>query len=466
MPSGIFQAVEKLIFRGFLSRFDVHGHFRCPCGEVHSVGVKNVVVEAGALERCASLLDAEIGPKGAVWVLSDENTERAAGKNWKARLFSRRVVSCVLPGSPRPIPSAELVDKLAKEARTVSPDLLISVGSGVISDLVKKVSRDTGVPNWCVATAASVDAFSSSTAAIHVGGFHNAVPAAVSQTIVCDLAVIEKAPQIMILAGLGDLLAKFIAYLDWNLSRIMTGEHYCPIIAGAAIESARLALSAARHLKDDPREAARAMTDAVLTSGFAMQALGGSRPAASAEHTVAHFWEVSDAVPVERLDLHGILVGVASRIVLQGYKEFYRSLENYSPDAAGRLRQFDTEPPWETSMEPGLKPYAEKVRMEMGLRKFDSKILSDRLSRFEAYRRSILELAIPLLDELSAAVELLGSLDYPFSHQELGISTEQCLLPCRNVRLLRSRYSTFDLAYELGLGKDLYARILRNVKGG
>jgi glycerol-1-phosphate dehydrogenase [NAD(P)+] len=466
MPSGIFQAVEKLIFRDFLSRFGAHGRFRCPCGDVHSVSVRNVVVEADALARCASLLDAEIGPKGTVWVLSDENTERAAGKDWKARLSSQRVVSRVLPGSPRPIPSAELADTLAGEVRTASPDLLISVGSGVISDLVKKVSRDTGVPNWCLATAASVDAFSSSTAAIHVGGFHNSVPAAVSQTIVCDLAVVEKAPQILILAGLGDLLAKFIAYLDWNLSRIMTGEHYCSIIAGAAIESARLALSAARHLKDDPREAARAMTDAVLTSGFAMQALGGSRPAASAEHTVAHFWEIADAVPVERLDLHGILVGVASRIILQGYKEFYRSLESYRPDVAGRLRQFATESPWETSMEPGLKPYAEKVRMEMGLRKFDSKILSDRLSRFEAARRSILELAIPLLDELSAAVELVGSLDYPFSYHELGISTEQCLLPCRNVRLLRSRYSTFDLAYELGLEKDLYARILRNVEGG
>jgi glycerol-1-phosphate dehydrogenase [NAD(P)+] len=203
--------------------------------------------------------------------------------DWKRRLTSQRVISRVLFGAPRPVPAAEIVNELTEEVLSGSQDLLVSVGSGVISDLVKKISLNTEAPNWCVATAASVDTFSSATAAIHVRGFHNSVPAAVSQTIICDLAVIEKAPDIMILAGLGDLLAKFIAYLDWNLSRIMTGEHYCEVISSAAIESAQLALSAARHIGDNPRGVARAMTDAALVSGFAMQAIGGSRPASSVE---------------------------------------------------------------------------------------------------------------------------------------------------------------------------------------
>ena len=144
---------------------------------MHTVSTRNVVVEAGALDRGASLLAREYGAGATVWVLSDENTERAAGADWKNRLSTFRIVSRVLPASPRPVPSAELVDELAAEVRAASPTLLVSVGSGVISDLVKKVSLDTGVANWCVATAASVDAFSSATSAIHVGGFHNAVPA-------------------------------------------------------------------------------------------------------------------------------------------------------------------------------------------------------------------------------------------------------------------------------------------------
>jgi glycerol-1-phosphate dehydrogenase [NAD(P)+] len=411
------------------------------------------------MQQGASLLVRERGSGSTVWVLSDENTEHAAGARWKSCLHAARVLSRILPGHPRPVPSAELVDELAGEVRGASPDVLVSVGSGVISDLVKRVSRETGVPNWCVATAASVDAFTSATSSIHVGGFHSAVPAAVSETVICDLEVVEKAPPEMILAGLGDLLAKLIAHLDWNLSRIMTGEYFCHVIAGFARESARAALSAARRLRADPREAARTLTDAVLTSGFAMQAIGTSRPAASAEHTVAHFWEIADAVPVERLDLHGILVGLASKMILRGYTTFYHSLARLAVDASQRLRGFDAERPWEESIEPGLQPYAEKVRAEMATRKFDRQTLSQRLQQFDSHRQAILDLALPALKELGSAVEALSVLDYPFSPRQLGITPENCLLPCRNVRLLRSRYSSFDLAWELGVEGTIYDQI-------
>jgi len=167
------------------------------------------------------------------------------------------------------------------------------------------------------------------------------------------------------------------------------------------------------------------------------------------------------------LDLHGILVGVASRMILMGYKAFYRSIQKPRPREAAqvRLRALDAELPWEQSMEPGLMPYREKVRTEMGLKKFDRKILSERLSRFDTSRGAILDLALPVLEELSGAVELLAALDYPFSPRELGISDELCLLPCRNARLLRSRYSTFDLAHELGLESELYGQIERDIRG-
>ncbi|HVP17595.1 MAG TPA: iron-containing alcohol dehydrogenase [Spirochaetia bacterium] len=455
--------MANFIFEDFLSRFDSRGGFSCACGRVHTLATRNVIVGVGALQEGASLVVRERGPGATVWVLSDENTERAAGERWKSHLGAARVLSRILPGHPRPVPSAELVDELTKEVRAAAPDLIVSVGSGVISDVGKKVSRETGVANWCVATAASVDAFTSATSSIHVGGFHNAVPAAVSETVICDLDVIEKAPREMTLAGLGDLLAKLIANLDWNLSRIMTGEHVCQVIAGFARESARAALSAARSMRSDPKEAARTLTDAVLTSGFAMQAIGNSRPAASAEHTVAHFWEIADAAPVERLDLHGILVGIASRMILHGYLVFYRSFADLTLDAAERLRAFEAERPWEESLEAGLRPFAEKVRSEMARRRFDRETLSERLKRFEASRQAILDLALPALDELGSAVEVLSGLDYPFSPRQPGISTENCLLPFRNVRLLRSRYSGFDLAYELGLERLIYEEIKSDI---
>jgi len=46
------------------------------------------------------------------------------------------------------------------------------------------------------------------------------------------------------------------------------------------------------------------------------------------------------------------------------------------------------------------------------------------------------------------------------------VSMEMCMLPARNVRLLRSRYSTFDLAYELGTDGEIFAAIGEAVRGG
>jgi glycerol-1-phosphate dehydrogenase [NAD(P)+] len=448
--------VKAFFFRDFLARFDGQGNLACDCGTTHHIDTRSVLVAPGALADSADLLAANYGSGVRLWVLSDENTEAAAGERWKSGVRAARVWSRVLPGQPRPVPAAELVEELAAEVRTVAPHLLVAVGSGVISDLVKSISLASDIPNWCVATAASVDAYSSSTSALDINDFHTSLPARISQAIICDLDVIAGAPREMFLAGLGDLLAKYLAYLDWNLARIVTGEHYCPLISSTALESARSALSAARKLREDPAEAVRTLTDAALSSGFAMQAMRTSRSAASVEHTMAHFWETANAVRNERLDLHGILAGAASRIVMYAYRALYARLDGFEPDVAGRLRAYDQEPPWQETVEAGLLPFIEKVREVMAGRRFDRDMLAQRLRSFDAGRAEILRLAGSVLDELAVGVRTLEDMGYPFSPNELGIGEDHVQLPLRNARLLRQRYTGCDLAYELGLEKVLH----------
>jgi glycerol-1-phosphate dehydrogenase [NAD(P)+] len=443
--------VERTYFREFLSHFDAEGTCHCSCGRDHHVGTRTVLMDRGALEASARSLVQEHGTGVRLWVLSDENTEAAAAARWKAALPGGRVTSRVLAGRPKPPATLEVAQQLSAEARAAAPDLLIGVGSGVISDLVKRVSLEIDRPNWSVGTAASVDAYPSATVALSVKGYKSAIPGRVSEVIVCDLDVIAGAPREMFLAGFGDLLAKFCAHLDWNLSRLMTGEEYCPLIAGLALESARGAISAARTMRDDPSRAVRTLTDAALSSGFAMQASEGSRPAASAEHTLSHFWETAHAVGNERLDLHGVLVGAATKIILAGYRPLYERLETAEPDVRGRLDLFDAERPWQETMEEGMLPFSGKVRDEMERRPFDRGTLARRLETFRTRRGEVLALGRSMLEELGAAVEALEGLRYPFSPAELGIARANVQLPVRNVRLLRSRYSGFDLAYELGL---------------
>jgi glycerol-1-phosphate dehydrogenase [NAD(P)+] len=447
--------MSEYYFRDLLSRFDDRGMCDCRCGQKHGIGAREVLIGRGIFGGSASVLRTLHGKAPALWVLSDGNTEEAAGKEWKRALGAVRIVSKVLPAHPKPVPTLELVNELSALAKTGSPDLLVSVGSGVISDLVKKISLDIGVPNWCVATAASVDAYSSATAAIRVEGYHEALPARVSDVIICDLDVISKAPRVMFLSGLGDLLAKYIANLDWNLSHIMTGEHYCPMLAEFALGSARKALEAARASGEDVLGAARTLTDAVLVSGFAMQALGGSRPAASAEHTIAHFWEMAGAVGNEAFDLHGILVGAASAIVLKGYGSYYGKLEELSPNAEARAGLLAKERAWDDALESGLAPFKHKIAAEMKDRGYDAAKLADRIEVFRAARQRMIGIARPILAELSGAVKTLAGLEFPFSLDGLAIRHETRGLSIRNARILRNRYTTFDLAYELGDDEDL-----------
>ena len=153
-----------------------------------------MLVAGDATFGAAELLRRRYGPSPTVWVLSDENTETAAGARWKSACGGTKVRSRVLPAAPRPVPSLELADALAAEVMGSPPDLLVAVGGGVISDLVKRVSLRAGVPSWCIATAPSVDAFSSATAALRVAGYHQSVAARPSEVIVCDLEVLSPGP--------------------------------------------------------------------------------------------------------------------------------------------------------------------------------------------------------------------------------------------------------------------------------
>jgi glycerol-1-phosphate dehydrogenase [NAD(P)+] len=442
-----------LLVRELLARLEPGGVLPCSCGRSHRLRAADVLVEAGALDRAADLLDRRHPAGAALWVLSDENTEEAAGARWKSAVRGR-VHSRVLPAAPRPLPSLELAGELAAEVRGAAPDLLVAVGGGVVSDLVKKVSLDVDLPSWCIATAPSVDAYTSATASLRVAGYHQTTAARMSDVIICDLDVLSRAPRPLLLAGLGDLVAKLVAVLDWNVAHLVTGEHVCQAIADLSLAAARAAVVAARTLDDDTAAAAAALTDAVLVSGFAMQAAGGSRPAASAEHTIAHFWETTSAVAHEELDLHGILVGAATAMVLRGYRHFYGRLDA-AIDVDAIASAHAARPSWTESLEPAMRPFAGKIAGEMRHRSIDGAVLAARVAAFGARRERIAGLAAPLLAELEQAIEHLGRLGFPLSPSELGIPEPLRMLPVRNVRLLRDRYTTFDLAHELGRAGEL-----------
>jgi glycerol-1-phosphate dehydrogenase [NAD(P)+] len=312
------------------------------------------------------------------------------------------------------------------------------------------ISQDLDIPNWCVPTAPSVDAYSSGTSTLKLPYRHKTEPARPAELILADLDVLGKAPQLLFLSGVGDLLAKYLSYLDWRLSALITGETICEKTAGLCLESARQALAAVETLAGDRRGAVYCLTDAILLSGLAMQALVSSRPASSAEHTIAHYWELDRGVGNSNMELHGLLVGVSSGILLLLYKELYGDSSLWGFDLEDRLRQLDSEPGWEQSLSPEVGRFHQQMREEMEACEGSRAMFRSRLETVLNNRDSILELAGSLLKELEQAIAVLGDIGFPFHLSDYDFDPERALVPIRYIRYLRNRYSSFNLMHEVG----------------
>ena len=452
--------MHRFFFETYLKNFSDSGTFSCPCGRNHELGVRDVLLGAGVLEKLPDLAAEMYGARARIWVLSDENTETAAAARCKELLSRFHLSQAVLPALPRPRTTPELIQTLAAEAGHESPDLILAVGGGTISDIGKMVSKIVEVPNWCVATAPSVDAYSSGTSALKLKAGHRTEPARPSELIFAELAVLEQAPEVLFLSGIGDLLAKYLSYLDWHLSALITGEYICREAAQLCLDSARQAIQAVKLKTADRKAAIQSLTDAILTSGFAMQSLSGSRPASSVEHTVAHFWEIAGSVGNSAYELHGLLVGLSSRILLEGYSEFYGDPTVLDVSVEERLQSLTAEPPWEQTLVPEMDPFRGQMEEEMSESVVDAEIYRIRLERFQKNVGPITELAGRILGELEGAVSVLSGVAFPFHLSDFQIDPQQILMPIRFVRFLRNRYSTFNLIHEVGVEK----RVLRHVE--
>jgi glycerol-1-phosphate dehydrogenase [NAD(P)+] len=452
------------LFDRYLSGFDAEGRKRCSCGQVHELGTREILLGDQVPAEIAERLRRDFSPDTVVWVLSDQNTEAAAGAALKGALRSGsggpRLAEEVLPAWPKPECTPELVAALCTRARAASARLILAVGGGSLSDLGKSVSRELGLPNWGLMTAPSMDAHTSGTANWKTPSGAVSHPATPSRRVFCAPSVLQEAPEELFLAGLGDQLAKFLGYLDWRLAAWVFGEYFCPETAEASLQSARVTMQALREPALAPAELRLRLADGLLTSGLCMQSLRQSRPAASAEHTVAHLWEIAHVARVPRLALHGLLVGAAAALVYRAYREFFALLPDLPCDVEARVRELSREPSWETRLDEEIRPYRAVLEAQAVGRPSVANTCRASLTRFTERRRSLQELAEGLLGELEEGLRLLAARGYPFDLTGYGLTRPEILLPFRWVRRLRNRTSAFDLMHLLGVEERVYRTAL------
>ena len=112
----------ELYCQSYLDQYDRDGVLHCECGREHRLHTRRILLGPGVMESMPSVLEEWYGSRARVWILSDENTEAAAGRRCKRLLSGFAVSGAVLPATPRPRTTLEAIRTLSEEAGKGYPD--------------------------------------------------------------------------------------------------------------------------------------------------------------------------------------------------------------------------------------------------------------------------------------------------------------------------------------------------------
>lgn len=328
--------------------------------------------------------------------------------------------------------------------------LYVAVGSGTITDLVRFVCHRTGRDFVCLATAPSVDAYSSVVAPVVVDGMKRTVAASAPIAVFADTEALARAPRPMIAAGFGDMLCKFSAVADWRLGALVWGESFDEAIALRSIAAARACVDAAPAIGAAKPEGLSELMGALVESGLCMAEAGHSRPASGAEHQYSHYWEMRLLRDGRPPILHGLKVGIGTLATARLWDEVRGMTE---ADAARRLAR---------SRLPARVEEEARIREAFGrgadeVRAGQERFLSMGEVEYEALKARILAgwarirsfaASVPGAAETERLLALVGC---PTDPRALGLGEEEIALGMKSAHYLRDRFTIRKLALALGL---------------
>lgn len=310
--------------------------FECTCEQgYHEIPTEVIEVSEHAHKKIPEILK----NYHHILMVSDENTYRVEGKDVEKLLAEAGMLykSLVLPVPTLPnektlgrilIEAGDAVDPYDINALSVNPDYILAVGGGSINDSCRMVAYRMHLPYGVAGTAPSMDGYASVVAPLLCRGGKAVLNCTIARHIIIDLTVNQAAPEPLLLAGLGDILGKYVALLDWEIARDLTGEYYCEKIAGMVKEATDKCLELSTSIKNRDMETIRAISEGLLISGECIAYAGTSRPASGAEHMIAQTWEIMDVQAGRVPYLHGIEVGTGTFLAIELFRKLYTETED------------------------------------------------------------------------------------------------------------------------------------------
>ena len=260
----------------------------------------------------------EAGAKNGIFE-ADEQT-LAAADGIEASLSGFTVLRHIWPS----IRVATMQDVEKIEGYFDRVDGVLAVGTGSVHDPCRLACARHNVPLCLFATAPSMDGFASYSAPIVNGNFKITYPAKCPEVIIGDTKILANAPAALKSAGFGDMVSKYIALIDWQVSNLLTGESYCERVAALTRQATDQIFAMAGSVTKRDEKTAAAIFESLLLTGIAMSFTKTSRPGSGTEHIMAHFWECMELLDGKMPNYHGEDVGVTTLIMLRYYEALSR----------------------------------------------------------------------------------------------------------------------------------------------
>jgi len=440
----------------------INGTLECECGKPHSIPMKKIVVEPGAVQKTAQVLR-ELGYTKALLV-ADANTWQACGR-LVAEVLEKESFSykkCVFEEQPDDlVPDEAAAGKIFIQADP-DVDVILSVGTGVLNDLGKFVSFRLGIDAVIVATAPSMDGFASKGAALIVGDLKTSYNVTCPKAVIGDTDILSQAPMPLIIAGWSDIIGKYSALADWQLSKIINGEFYCDVTVAMVKKSIKTCMDNIDKIKERDPEAVRNLMEGLILTGIAMSFVGISRPASGSEHHLSHYWEMQFLFQHRKAVYHGTKVGIGTTITTRLYELLAASEVDFAA-AREKAGAFD-EKHWTARVE---KYYCQCAGEILALSRQDQRnSLEDKLRRIAAIEAhwSEIQAVAGEVAPSSRIKEILRSAQAPDKPQAVGIDCQMAVDAIRMAKEVRNRYTVLGLLDDLGLLESFAEKIGRELE--
>ena len=201
------------------------------------------------------------------------------------------------------------------------PDYIVVVGGGTLMDFGRYSAWKLGIPFVAIPTIVSSDGFTADICSIIIDGQKKSIPMQAADAVICDINIVSGAPRFLTIAGVQDILAKYVSIADWKIAHIVSGEYFCPKVCAMAQEALDIMARCANDLAEGKEPDYEAMAYTQMLSGLTMQILSNSRAASGAEHLVAHLVEMKPKGFKNAHGMHGECVGIGTIMCARAYHE-------------------------------------------------------------------------------------------------------------------------------------------------